>query len=953
MRGKLGLKGALALATALLTASIIAAPASAEFGITGFDVAFENEDGAQVTQAGSHPFEMTTSFDVNSIETPFGGKVLDEAVRDLLISQVPGFVGKPEAMPRCSNADFLTPSEGGGSPICPASTAVGYVGVKLANPFVFATSWSAVYNLEPPPGVPAAIGFWTLSIPTPIHVGVEETPPYNILAKTQGIAQILDVIGAELTLWGVPADPAHDPLRSDQCIFPPITLSGEPPPSSGNCPIDLPEEAFLTLPRACQGPLTTEFEARSWPNPGKWISDSALTHDDAEPPNPQGFSGCGKLGFDPQVESKPTSESAETGTGLDFNLNFIDEGLTNPVGIAGSEAKKAVVTLPEGVTVNPSIGEGLGVCTPADINRETLKSEPGEGCPNSSKIGTVHVDTPLVEEGIDGSVFLAQQDDPGTTAKGTENPFDSLLAFYIVLRSRNLGVLVKLPAKVEPDPETGQLITTLEDIPQQPVAHFNFHFREGQRAPLITPPACGTYTTEAKFWPWSDPDNPRTVLADFEISEGVGGGPCPPGGVPPFKPGFEAGSLNNNAKSFSPFNMRLIRADGEQDMTKFSSVLPPGVLGKLAGVSKCPDAAIEAAKAKTGRQELASPSCPANSQIGRTLAGAGVGSALTYVPGQIYLGGPYKGAPLSVVSVTPAVAGPFDAGAVVVRIALTLNPVTAEVEADGAASDPIPHILKGIPLKVRDLRVYVDRPEFILNPTSCDESSAKATLFGGFLDVFSAADDVPVALSSRYQAANCLNLPFKPHLKLNLRGGTKRGDHPGLKAVLRARPQDANIAGASVTLPRSAFLDQSHIRTICTRVQYAARQCPKGSIYGHAKAVTPLLDEPIEGNVYLRSSTNKLPDLVIGLKGIVDVDVSSRIDSKNGGIRNTFDVVPDAPVTSFTLTLQGGKKGLIVNSRDLCAGRTPRLNARFLAQNGKARTLRPELEPQCGGKGGR
>jgi len=520
----------------------------------------------------------------------------------------------------------------------------------------------------------------------------------------------------------------------------------------------------------------------------------------------------------------------------------------------------------------------------------------------------------------------------------------------LVLRNSDRGVLVKRPMKVVPDPKTGQLVASVDDIPSFPFSHFGFQFKEGARAALVTPGACGRYTTVGRFYPHSDPANPRTTIADFEVTSGVNGGPCPPAGVPPFEPFFEAGSINNNAKSYSPFNMRLLRNDGEQDMTKFSAVLPPGVLGKLAGVSKCSDAAIEAAKSKTGRQEKASPSCPANSLIGHTLAGAGVGDSLTYVKGQLYLAGPYHGAPLSVAAITPGLAGPFDAGTIVVREALTLNPVTAEVEVDGAASDPIPHILKGIVLKVRDIRVRVDRPEFIINPTSCDPSSAKATLFGGFLDVFSPVDDVPADLSTRYQAANCLNLGFKPKLKFNLRGGSKRGDHPGLKALLRARPGDANIGGVRVTLPRSAFLDQAHIRTICTRVQYAAKDCPKGSIYGHAKAITPLLDEPIEGPVILRSSNNKLPDLVIGLKGIVDVDISSRIDSFKGGIRNTFDVVPDAPVSEFTLTLQGGKKGLIVNSRDLCAGKTSRAEVRFKGQNGRVRTLRPRLQPQCGGK---
>jgi len=322
---------------------------------------------------------------------------------------------------------------------------------------------------------------------------------------------------------------------------------------------------------------------------------------------------------------------------------------------------------------------------------------------------------------------------------------------------------------------------------------------------------------------------------------------------------------------------------------------------------------------------------------------------VTYVSGSIYLGGAYHGDPLSVISVTPAVAGPFDAGTVVIRLALTLNPETAEVEVDGKNSDPIPHILNGIVLKVRDLRVYVDRNNFILNPTSCDPSTAKATLFGSYLNVFDPSDDVPVGLSTRYQAANCLNLGFKPKLSLNLLGGTKRGGHPALKAVLNAKPGDANIGKAVVTLPKSAFLDQSHIRTICTRVQFAAKNCPKGAIYGFAKAITPLLDEPVQGPVYLRSSNHKLPDLVAALHGLVDVDIVGRIDSYKGGIRSSFETVPDAPVTKFTLTMQGGQKGLVINSRNLCAGEN-RGDAQFAGQNGVPYHFHPLVKPSCGGK---
>jgi hypothetical protein len=935
----------LAAAVVAVTALAIgASPASAAFGIEAFDVTFTNEGGSPVTQAGSHPFQMTSSLEFKKLDPLHP----DEEFKDLTVEQIAGLVADAGAVPRCSTVDFLTFINAGVASQCPDSTALGANATRTT----ITKSFAPAFNLDPPPGVVLKLGFIVVNTPITIEVGLKDAPPYNGRAALTNIPQTVGVLDSVLTLWGNPADPAHDPYRGNcvsnvNQVIPPVIEANYPePPSYGDCTTNSPEEPFLTLPSSCNGPQETTYEATSWQ--GSKDKGGVPTHDDSVPSNPLGMTGCAKLGFSPEVDSKATTDSAETSTGLDFSIDFHDEGLTSPKGLAQSTIKDTVVTLPEGVTVNPSIAEGLGVCGPADLGRETLKALPGQGCPNASKIGTVHVETPLLDEAVEGSVFLAKQDDPATSAKGAENPFDSLLAFYIVLKHPGLGVLVKLPALVEPDPVTGQLVTTVEDTPQLPFSHFEFHFREGQRAPLVSPPACGTYTTKAELTPWARPSEVLTTTSDFQITRGIGGGACPPGGVPPFKPGFEAGSINNNAGSYSPFYMRLTRADGEQDMTKFSSVLPPGVLGKLAGVSKCPDAAVDVAKAKTGRQELASPSCPASSRIGRTLAGAGVGGSLAYVPGQIYLAGPYKGDPLSVIAVTPAVAGPFDAGTVVVRLALTLNPRTAEVEVDGASSDPIPHILKGIPLKVRDLRVYVDRPNFTLNPTSCDPSSVKATLFGGYLDLFSPADDAPVGLSSRYQAANCLSLGFKPKLDFKLKGGTKRGGHPGLLATYAPRAGDANVEGLVVRLPRSAFLDQAHIRTICTRVQFAADACPAGAQYGFIKAFTPLLDEPLEGPVWLRSSTHKLPDLVFDLHGLVDIEVATRIDSAKGGIRATLEDLPDAPLSKVLLRMQGGKKGLIVNSRNLCGAKS-RAEAQMSGQNGKQLTSKPVMRAECGG----
>jgi hypothetical protein len=952
----------LAAAVVLVLGALGASTASADFGLKNVDVKFTNQDGSPATQAGSHPFAVTTSFETTYNETgPFEWEP-EGILKDAVFDQIAGFIGDATAIPQCKTADFARRSTSRvGNEIlssCPASTAVGLVANYLEYPIVW--SQSPIYNLEPPPGVVVRLGFIVLLVPVTVDITVKQGGDYNVEGALTNASQVLTVYGSKLQLWGDPSAPSHDAVRGE-CGE---GLEGEEDHSYGGhgpifspgfgsnfgevtCPVER-AKPFLTLPRSCTGPAPTVWHADSWQEPDVWKEGIVLSHDGATPPNPQGLTGCGKLGFAPRMESKPSSKSAETGSGLDFNLDFNQEGILSSEGLAQSEAKKAVVTLPEGVTINPSIGEGLGVCSPSDLDREKLNSAPGDGCPNSSKIGTLHLDTPLVSEGIEGSVFLAQQDDPATTTPGAENPFDSLIALYLVLKNPTLGAMAKLPMKVEPDPNTGQLVATLDNAPQIPFTHFNFHFREGQRAALVTPATCGTYTTVGKFYPWSDPDNPRTVTSSFEITEGKGGGPCPPAGIPPFHPGFEAGSINNNAGSFSPFNMRLIREDGEQDMTKFSAVLPPGELGSLAGVAKCPDSAITVARSKTGRQELASPSCPANSLIGHTLAGAGVGGALTYVGGQVYLGGPFHGDPLSVISVTPAVAGPFDAGTVVVQLALDLNPKTAEVEVDGANSEPIPHIIKGIVLKLRDLRVYVDRPNFTLNPTSCNESSAKSVLFGSYLNVLDPADDRPVDLSARYQAANCLNLGFKPKLALNLKGGTKRGGHPGLRAIYTPKPGDANIKGLVVRLPRSAFLDQAHIKTICTRVQFAAKSCPARSQYGYIKAWTPLLDTPLEGPVYLRSSNHKLPDLVFDLHGLVDIEVSVRIDSAQGGIRATLENSPDAPLSKVDLRMQGAKKGLIINSRNLC-GSTNRANVEFTGQNGKQFTANPVMKPDCGG----
>ncbi len=917
----------LALTAAALLVS--ASPALAAFGIKGLDVTYENKDGSTANLAGSHPYAMTTSLSFNTVpnelDSEFGPVVPDGALKNVSAEQILGFAGRPAAVSTCDAADFFashTP--------CPESAQVGVAATTIGLPPE--VNKEPVYSLVPPPGVISRLGFKAASsVPVIIDVGLSEEAPYHVVVHVVELPNVEPVFGSKLTIWGVPASPDHDSERSGTGeVF--GTTSPEP---------------FLTLPRACTGPLATTFKVDSW----EGVSDerTVLTHDGSEPPLPLGMSGCESLSFTPTLTTQPTSHTASSPTGLDSNLDMTDQGILSVNGRAASDIRKVVVTLPEGFSTNPAIAEGLAVCTQAQLANEHLNTEAGQGCPEASKIGTVEAETPLLDEAVKGNVYIAEP---------YKNEFGTLLAFYFVLRNRNLGVLVRQGARVEPNQVTGQLVTTIEELPQFPLSHVRLHFREGARSPLATPPGCGKYHVDATITPWSG-GPPIQTSSPFEITSGPEGSACP-GGTLSFHPQLEAGTVNNAAGTYSPFDLRLTRTDSEQEFSHFSIKLPPGLTGKLAGIGTCSDADIAQAANpnRTGTEEEANPSCPASSLVGSLQVGAGVGPALTYAPGKIYLAGPYHGAKMSFVAIAIAKVGPFDLGTVVQRLALRINPETAEVFVDATGSDPIPHIIKGILVHARDIRTSVNRPNFTLNPTSCKRTSVASTVLGS--GIFgSESGDQSFTATTPFQAASCASLGFKPSLSIQLKGGTKRGKNPALKAIV-SYPKGgayANTATAQVTLPHSEFLEQAHIRTVCTRVQFAAgsgngSQCPAGAIYGMAKGTTPLLEEPVEGPVFLRSSSHKLPDLVAALHSPkVDFDLVGRIDSVKGGrIRTTFESVPDVPVSEFVLEMQGGKKGLLVNSTNICK-HTNKAISHLVGQNGKVSDSEPVVKATgCGGR---
>jgi hypothetical protein len=936
------------------------------FGVEDFELTPEEVGGTADIQAGSHPFQLTTTLNLNQ-EVPVKPTVPGEAQpaglgKDLSVKLPAGLIGNPLAVPRCSLPQFTARTSGFEVETnqCPLASVVGVASITYRLETAMQNAAVPIFNLTPAHGEPARFGFQPAGVPvildTSLRAGNGED--YGVTVHVSNITQTIGFLANTVTFWGVPGDPRHDALRGLDC------LAETAEDAASHAPCQLLGEAhptpFLSLPTSCSGsPLETSLQIASWAEPGNFVSPEP---DPSQPPPI--MRGCGLLPFAPSVAAEPTSSAATSPTGLNFELGFDDQGLSNAAGLVQSQTKKAVVALPEGFSANPSLAAGLKACSLAEYQETTLNSG---GCTEESKIGDVVIESPLVEPKVLGGLFVAKQ---GENPNGdAQHPGGNLLTIYLIARNPEIGVLVRQALKVTPNRVTGQLTTEVDNIPQLPFAKFHLSFRQGQRSPLITPPACGAYSVAAGLTPWSSPLAPVTRESSFQITQGPEGQGCPSGGVPPFHPGLEAGTQNNAAGTYSPFYTHITRKDSEQEITRFSIKLPPGVIGKLAGVSECSDGEIAAAKAREveggGTEEQQSPSCPANAEVGHTLVGSGVGNVLAYAPGKLYLAGPYHGSPISLVSITAAKVGPFDLGTVVVRFALNIDHETAEVSVDGAGSDPIPHIVDGIPIHLRDIRGYVDRPNFTLNPTSCAKKSTASTVLGSGLDFASATDDVPVTVSSPFQAADCASLGFKPSLKLSLSGGkTHRGGLPAFKAVLTYPKKGAyaNIAKAQVTLPSSEILEQGHLEKVCPKSIFTTgtipgENCPASSIYGRARAYTPLLDEPLEGPVYLRTGYGtKLPELAVTLTNKqISIDLAGKIDAvhKKGSeisrIRNTFELVPDAPVEKFVLEMKGGKKGLLVNKTNICKG-THKALAAFTGQNGRLREFDTQVKSSaCGG----
>jgi hypothetical protein len=876
--------------------------------------------------AGAHPHFGFTQFIVKN-HTP--GEQPDGALKTVRVDLPVGLSVNPQATDQCEQSDFeLNPTV-----LC-AGTEVGASQVWGAAPILgtkVGPIEATVYNIVPPQGEPARFGLNLLGNNIYLQADLAWDSDYH-----------------EGFTIHVPALPDLAPLSEGLILANRLTFRGR----AG-------DGTFITTPSTCRGEGLTGPSGHDYSTyllassiteeaqPGYSFPTSAFPR--FESPIPPGTEpkNCQTIPFEPTIEAAPgTAETnSPAGVAVDLELPHIagddSKGMGGEVGEKqeSSPIRNATVTLPPGMGLNPSAANGLQTCSDAQFGKGTKSPV---ACPPQSKVGTVAIDTPaLPPESVKGDVFVGEQ-------KSRDPLSGEEYRIFVDAESPRYGISARLIGNVKADPKTGRLTTTFANNPQVPVSSFRLDFDDGPRAVTSSPPTCGPNATTSSMLPWSaDAIAPWTGAtgispsASFALAAAPGGGPCAKTmAARPFAPSFATKPASSKAGAFSPLAMNIVRGDGQQELKGVDVTLPPGFTGKLKGIPYCSEAALASAATRSGAEEAKTPSCPAAGLLGSATVLAGTGPAPYKVTGKVFLSGPYHGAPLSLAVLTPATAGPFDLGTVVVRVALFVEPETAQIHA---VSDPVPDVFGGAQLSIRSVDVKIDRPDFTLNPTSCGPLATAGTLAGGGADPTTPAAFSSLPVSSPFQPSECEQLGFKPKLVMKLLGGrkiVKRAQHPKFRAVLTARPGDANIGRAAVTLPHSLFLDQGHIRTICTRVQLAAQNCPAGAVYGYAKAQTPLLDDALEGPVYLVSSNNPLPDLLADLHGQVNVRLHGVISSlQTGRIKNVFYPVPDVPVSRFTLNMRGGKKGLLTNSRNLCAHPSfSYLN--FKAQNGKSLKLK-------------
>ncbi len=891
---------------ALMACAATPAAASGAFGLKSFHASFQQAPtstpetaetpGPPDFQAGSHPYQVTIKEEFNTFLNSELEAQPEGMVKDINIALPPGLIGNANAVPECPIAVF----EGSGflHNNCPADTQIGVITVHTTA----ITATDPLTNLVPAPGHAAQFGAVGLT-PAVVNGTLRSSGEYALTVEQHDLAQSLPITSVSVTIWGVPGDSSHDPFRGE-------CLEGESGKSKGNCPSGAPAEPLLTMPNSCTEPLTTSITADSWEAPGTPVQQSVTV--DGPQGTPTGLSGCGRLAFNPTVAVRPESAAADTPTGLAIEVGMPYNN--DPSGLSTPSLHDVAIALPTGMSINPSTAGGLDGCTPAQIG---LGEETPAGCPNDSKVGTFEVQTPLLTEPMQGSLYIEQP---------TSHPFDGVLGVYLAGEAD--GLELKLAGQLRARATDGQLTFTLDDAPQLPITELKLYLWGGPRAALANPPACGPFAATTALTPYSAPESggPATGTSDFAIDEACGG---------QFAPAFKAGATSPAAGRPSGFALQLTRTDGQQFIQNFDASLPPGLLANIASVARC------------GEAEAAAGTCPATSGIGTVTVGDGAGSAPNYLTGNVYLTGPHGGDPYGIAIVLPAVVGPFDLGTVVVRGGIAIDLANASVSI---SVEPFPTILGGVPLRVKSIQLAIDRTGgFMVNPTTCAAQQITATA--------SSTAGASAALSSPFQAVGCASLAFTPTLTATTEAPASRANGAGLDLAIAypAGPQ-ASASKLVVELPRPLRARLTTIQQTCRAQQFAQNpaQCPPGALVGQAQVTTTILPSPLAGPVYLVTGGGLLPHMQMMLQGD---GLSDRLTgefhvSKKGVTSAVFEGLPDVPLSSIAIDLPRGPHSVLGASTDLC--RNPlTIGYAFTAHSGAQHTQTTKLTVARGCAAGR
>jgi hypothetical protein len=910
----------------------------AGYGVAGFEQELLNANGAPATHAGAHPFQLTTTLALNQSNPP--GSPYPQPVelpKDLSFQLPRGLVGNPTAATQCPMTSFFAFVLE--TNLCPPSAVVGVATVTADEPKALKvfTVTVPVFNLVPAKGEPARFGIDVAGVvPIVLDTAVRSGRDYGVDVTVKEATETAGLLSSQVTFWGVPGDPRHDNARGWECV-----AGGHFVAQIGrSCPVSsgLPEEPFLRTPTSCAvdpevEPVVFAMGTDSWAHPGtvvgaeyEWMSGEGEL---------LGFEGCGGLPFGPSIDVTPEQHTASTPTGLDVSVKVPQTTTLKAGQPAEADVRDTTVTLPEGVMLSPSAANGLEACserqvgfTGFDQTTQTNEFDTAPvSCPDGSKVGTVRIKTPLLSHELKGGVYLASPAPNGASEPG-RNPFNSLMALYIVAEDPVSGVLVKLAGEGQLDESTLRITTTFHNTPQVPFEELSMHLFGGERGSVTTPPLCGLYLTDAVFTPWSGtgPVSRPTLAGDFEITQGVGGAECP--GDILFSPGFAAGGESVQAGAFTTFNLKLSRSDGDQALSRITMHLPPGIAALLASVELCSET-----------QAVAS-ACPPGSEVGKATAFAGLGSE-PYVQtgGKVFITGRYEDAPFGLEIVTPAKAGPFDLGYVTVRSKLYIDPTNASVTI---VSDPLPTQIKGIPLQLKRVLVSVDRPGFEFNPTNCKRMTIEGIVTG--------SSGTEAGVSSPFEAGGCQNLQFAPQLTASAVGHGSKADGTTFAVTVRSGGVNSNgvaqagIAKVELQLPKQLSSRLPTLQKACVDTVFNVNpaSCDEGSVIGYATIHTPVLKNPLTGPAYLVSHGGAaFPDVEFVLQGEgIKLVLDGQTDIKGELTYSKFESTPDAPFTVFETVLPAGPHGVLTpnvaeSKRFSLCGETLLMPTTMIAQNGK------------------